>query len=59
VLGITLYSGEYGCMAIPSDRVEPLLLELKSSGLSDKWIKPQSGSPTGQKPSRVDGKPLR
>ena len=52
LVGITLYCGEYGCMAIPGDCVKPLLLVLKSSGLSDQWIKPPPASPTGPRTIR-------
>ncbi len=50
VVGITLYSGDYGCMAIPGDCVKQLLPVLKSSGLADKWIKPPPASPTDHEP---------
>jgi serine protease Do len=59
VVGITLYCGEYGCMAIPSDCVKPLLLVLKSSGLSDNWIKPPPASPIGHEPSGVNDEPRK
>ncbi len=55
VVGITLFRGQYGCMAIPGDRVEQLLPVLKSSGLSDKWIKPRPASPTDRLQSSVCG----
>jgi serine protease Do len=50
MVGITVYRGEYGCMAIPGDCVKQLLPVLKSGGLSDKWIKPPPASPTGHAP---------
>ena len=39
-VGITIYRGQYGCMAIPGDCVKRLLPMLKSDGLADKWTKP-------------------
>ena len=57
VVGITVYRSPYGCMAIPGDCVEQLLLVLKSSGLSDQRIKPPPASLTGHEPSGMDVKP--
>jgi serine protease Do len=59
VVGITFYRGQYGCMAIPGDCVKQLLPVLKSSGLSDKWIKPPPASPTDHEPSGADEKPRK
>ncbi len=44
-VGITMYRGLYGCMAIPGDCIKRLLPELKSGGLADIWIKPPPSAP--------------
>jgi serine protease Do len=41
-VGISMYRGSYGCMAIPADTVQRLLPELKSGKLADYWEKPSS-----------------
>jgi serine protease Do len=51
-VGITVYRGQYGCMAIPGDRVKRLLPMLKSNGLADKWIKPTPAASERHKPLR-------
>jgi serine protease Do len=53
VVGITVYSGDYGCMAIPGDCVKQLLPALKSSELIDKWIKPPPALPSSRATSGV------
>jgi len=49
VVGITLYSGQCGCMAIPLDCVKKLVPVLKVGNLSNKWIKPPPAWPANQK----------
>ena len=39
-VGITVFAGEYGCMAIPGACIRRLLEELKAGGMTDKWDKP-------------------
>jgi serine protease Do len=51
-VGITIYRGQYGCMAIPGDCVKRLLPMLKSEGLADKWTKPAPAASEKHKPSR-------
>lgn len=53
-VGITMYRGQYGCMAIPADCVKRLLPKLKSGGLAGKWIKPTPAGPDDHKPSSVE-----
>jgi S1-C subfamily serine protease len=36
-VGITMYRGQYGCMAIPADCIERLLPDLRSGKLADIW----------------------
>jgi serine protease Do len=53
-VGITMYRGQYGCMAIPSDCVRRLLPGLKSGGLADRWIKPPRAVAGIDRPSGQD-----
>jgi hypothetical protein len=54
-LGITMYRGMYGCMAIPGDCVERLLPELMKPGrLADRWIKPPAATAGNHGPSGRD-----
>ena len=40
-VGITVFAGEYGCMAIPIAYICRLFEELKSGGSTDAWDKPR------------------
>jgi S1-C subfamily serine protease len=54
-VGITMYRGTYGCMAIPGDCVERLLPELMKPGrLGDRWIKPPAATVGNHGPSGRD-----
>ena len=51
-VGITMYRGTYGCMAIPGDCIERLLPELMKPGrLADRWIKPPAATAGNHGPS--------
>ena len=54
-VGMTMYRGEYGCMAIPGDCVERLVPELMKPGrLAERWIKPPAATPENHGPSGRD-----
>ena len=52
-VGITMYRGQYGCMAIPYDCIDRLLPGLKSGGSADKRLKPPPAVPEDRKRRRV------
>jgi serine protease Do len=51
LVGITLYRGPYGCMAIPGECARQLLPLLKNNGLVDNWGKPPPALPIENEPS--------
>jgi S1-C subfamily serine protease len=51
-VGITMYRGTYGCMAIPGDRIVRLLPEMMKPGrLADRWIEPPAATAGNHGPS--------
>jgi hypothetical protein len=59
-LGITIARvGSHGCMAIPSDRIQQLLPDLKSGKLAANWIKPEHlDAGSADTPTPKAGKPI-
>ena len=54
VAGITVYRGQYGCFAIPGDRIAGLLPGLKAAKPPDgSWVKPPRADPDGPIPPAI------
>ncbi len=58
--GITIARvGSHGCMAIPGDRIQDLLPDLKSGNLATNWVKPvELDTGSGKAPEPKVGKPV-
>jgi len=45
-VGITVFRGAYGCVAVPEDCLKRILAARNAGGLDDKWVKPPQASPS-------------